>query len=485
MFLLAVCLSVPAQRGKTSARKTTTVQKNTAGKKKTTARKQTSTTQKNKNGKQGSARQPSISSLKAQKAQIAKERSANIKRKEELERNVKRGVENLMMLDTEIARQRKVIDTIRTDITHLSNHIAELDSQLVVLEKELADRRNRYMRSMRYMHRNRSVQNQMMFVFSADNFNQMYRRLRFNREYAAYQKAQGQAVISKQEQVEQKKAELTESKHQKDVLLNRGEQEQRSLEGKQNEQKTQVAQLQKKQKTVQALIEQQQRQEAELNARIDKLIAEEIAREKARLEAEARRKAAAEAARKEQERKRAANEAARRESRRRNNATRKSGSEEVAETPSKAKEEYREEYRMPDPDRVLSGNFESNRGRLPVPITGAYRIIRGFGPYTPEGLSQVRLVSNGWHLKGQPGAKAQSIFNGEVSGVYYQGGGYIVTVRHGRYISAYINLASVSVQKGQKVSTRQVVGSLKGDNTMQFQLRHWNNLLNPALWLGR
>ena len=136
-------------------------------------------------------------------------------------------------------------------------------------------------------------------------------------------------------------------------------------------------------------------------------------------------------------------------------------------------------------DRRLSGRFEQNRGRLPLPITGSYRLVRGFGTYSPEGLSHVRLQSNGWHLKGQPGAKAQSIFEGIVSGIYYQSGSYIVTVRHGKYISAYINLSAVSVQKGQHVQARTVLGNLGSDLTLQFQLRNWSSLLNPAQWLGR
>ena len=72
-----------------------------------------------------------------------------------------------------------------------------------------------------------------------------------------------------------------------------------------------------------------------------------------------------------------------------------------------------------------------------------------------------------------------------VSGVYYKDGFYIVTVRHGTYISAYINLSSVSVRNGQTVTTRQELGSLGSDNTMQFQLRNWTNQLNPSAWLSR
>ena len=546
LLLLVSCLAVDAQKSKTAAqRKPAATAKQTA-KKQTSAARQTSRkaaatskkkqaasrtkgkTKATKGKRQQTAakkQQPTVSGLRAQKERVVRERTANVKRKAELERNVKRGLENLMTLDTEIARQRKLIDTIRSNISTLSGHITMLDSQLVTLGHELDERRNRYMQSMRYMHRNRSIQNQLMFIFSADNFNQMYRRLRFSREYASYQRAQGEAVKSKQEQVTRKKEELSAAKKQKNQLLSRGEQEKRTLEGKQNEQQVQVDQLKKQQKTVQKLIEKQQREEAELNARIDKLIAEEIAREKARREAEARKKAAAEAARKRAEelaRKKAAAEAARKESERRiaeakareekakaearaasreaKAAARKKAEE--AEAARKAAErraheeevarrqeidqarKAEEDYSVPAADRKLSGSFEANKGRLPLPITGAYKLVRGFGAYTPEG-TRVQLQSNGWHLKGQSGSRAQCIFDGEVSGIYYQGGSYIVTVRHGKYISAYINLASVSVRKGQQVSARQVLGTLGGDNTMQFQLRNWTSLLNPSRWLGR
>ena len=122
-----------------------------------------------------------------------------------------------------------------------------------------------------------------------------------------------------------------------------------------------------------------------------------------------------------------------------------------------------------------------------MPITGSYSIVRNFGSYAVEGLKNVRLDSKGIHLKGQPGAKAQCVFDGEVSGVVLVPGtgSHIVTVRHGKYISVYCNLASVSVRPGQHVSTRQILGIVGGDGVMQFQLRNWKQLLNPMRWLGR
>ena len=494
LLMMLFCLSVPAQKGKNQRKPTTTQQT----KKKTTTTKKTATNQKKtstsktagkKNNKRTSSKQPTtVKGLQNERNKLQAQRVANQRRQEELKKGVRKGMENLMILDHEIAQKQKVVDTIRNDISRLSEHINLLDRQLEVLTQELEERRNRYMQSMRYMHRNRKLQNQLMFVFSADNFNQMYRRLRFMREYSSFQKAQGEAVISKQHQVEQKRQELSDSKLQKNHLLVRGEQEKQLLEGKQNEQQAQVNQLKKQQKTVEALILEQQRREAELDARIDRLIAEEIAREKARQEAEARRKAAAEAARKraeEQAQAKKNQERSKKEDTKTTKNSRTESSNKVREHEPAESKRTEEAYTMPSEDRRLSGNFEANRGRLPLPITGAYRLVRGFGTYSPEGLSHVKLQSNGWHLKGQNGSRAQCIFDGEVSGVYYQGGSYIVTVRHGKYISAYINLSAVSVRKGQHVKTRDILGSLGADNNMQFQLRNWNTLLNPAHWLGR
>lgn len=500
LFLLAftVCLSAEAQKGKT-AHSTKSPQKTEA--KKNTTKKDTKTTtdKKQKGTQQSPSGKKGIALLQEERRQVMEAQKASAKKKEELQRDVKKGMDHLMMLDTEIARQNSVIDTIRNDISVLDEYIAAQDSELVVLQGQLEDRKQRYMKSMRYMHRNRSVQSQLAFVFSADNFNQMFRRLRFSREYASFQRAQGEAVKAKQEEVTQKRFELNISKQQKDALLDKGEQAKRQLEDKQTEQKAQVEKLKKEQKTVQALIEQQQKKEQELNQRIDKLIAEEIAREKARQEAEARKRAQEEAARQkaaELAKRKAAAEAARKESERRQANQKKpeetssqrqqaSASKRKSTTTPPIQPSKPAKLTPPPEDKRLSGNFAANRGYLPLPITGSYQLLRGFGTFSPEGLSRVKLQSNGWYLRGAPGAKAKSVFSGVVSGVYNLGGRYMVTVRHGNYISAYINLASPHVKMGQKVRTGDILGSLGNDNTLQFQLRNWNTLLNPAKWIRR
>ena len=524
--LITIHLSVsPAfsavqQQRKTAVKKTTAKNKG-ATQKKGTARKKTAP-------KKSTV---TVNSLKNEQAQVRKQIKEQERRLRANEQDVKKRLQNLMALTNEIADKRRTIDTIRHDISRLDGNIQTLEMQLKMLEKELQERKNRYQKSMRYMHRNRSIQSQMMFIFSAKNFSQMYRRLRFVREYAAYQQAQGEAVLSMQQQVNDAFEELKNSKKEKNVLLSRGEQEKKSLENKQVEQEQVVSSLKKQQKTIQTIIDQQKKRDVELNAQIDRLIAEEIARAKARAEAEAKRKAAEAAAKKRAEelaRKKAAAEAAARENARRiaeakareekakaeaRAAAKKSAEEKaraeraareaekarlaaerkaVAEAKvrerevAEAKKATKTEYAVSSVDRQLTGNFESNRGRFPMPVVGSYRIVHRFGTNTVTDVKgHVTLDKKGIDIKGQPGAAVRCIFDGEVSAVFSYSGTTVVIVRHGSYLSVYCDLASVNVSRGQRVSTNQTLGRLGSDGMMQFQLRKGNSKLNPESWLSR
>ncbi len=486
VILFTFTVAVGAQTRKTSTarqRTTKTVKRSTIKKKTSSAKGKKTVT------KKASGSKTSIKGLQNESARIKKQIKQHEQRLRSNERDVRQRLQNLMVINNEIEDNRKTIDTIRRDITTLDGNIMMFGKQLEELEAELADRKDKYVKSMRYMHRNSSIQNQLMFVFSAKNFTQMYRRLRFTREYAAYQRAQGEMVKTKREEVTAKYNQLTAAKRQKSVLLDKGEQERRNLENRQTEQKQMVSTLQKQQKTIQQIIEQQRKKDIALNEQIDRLIAEEVERARARAEAEARRRAEAEAAAK-----RRAEEQARRQVERRSTesttAQRKTSgkkttgksSERVETTSRKPSGEI---FHISSEDRRISGGFESNRGRLPMPITGAYRIVSRFGQYNVDGLRNVRLDNKGINIEGKAGAQARSIFDGEVSAVFSFGGITGVMVRHGSYISVYCNLSSVSVHKGQKVTTRQILGTVGPDHILQFQLRREKAKLNPEVWLGK
>jgi septal ring factor EnvC (AmiA/AmiB activator) len=539
LFIFSLLLFSPSafsqSKQKKSTQKTTaTTTKKSSGNatssKKTTAKSsaKSTSTKKGSTTKKGNTESNSINSLKKQRDEIKKNIAKQEKALRANKAQVEKKLKDLIAINGEMDRRRHSIDSINHDIHLLDGDIGILNSQLNTLNTQLEARKAQYIKSMRYMAKRRNIQSQMMFVFSGNDFRQIYRRMRFMREYAAYQRTQGKAVQEQQQRVNEKNEQLKAARGVKSNLLWKGKKEHAALEGQKQEQQKVVTSLQKQQKTIQNIIEEQKKKDAALNAKIDQLVAEEVERARQRAIAEAKKKAEEEAAAKrkaeELARKKAEAEAAERENQRRIAeakaveqkakadavAARNARAREVAEQRAreaeaariaaerkaeadkeranrevaKAKKESEEAVRLSSADRLVSGGFEANKGRLPSPVAGG-RIVSHFGQHGVEGLPGVVLDNKGINILGTPGCAARSIYDGEVTAVFDAGGTMGVLVRHGAYISVYCNLKSVSVSKGQKVSPRQTLGVVGRDNILQFQLRRERDKLNPELWLAR
>ena len=542
---LALVLPVCGQHKTTSGQKRTTTTRTTnkrtttrkpVAKRTTTKKKTTAAKSKAKKSTGKTYSNASIRGLQNQRADIQKKIKEQEKALRANQADVKNRLKNLLVINSEIEDRQKKITNIEQDITHINGNIDMLTSQLNTLKEQLHERQAKYIKSMRYLAKHNSVQDKLMFIFSAQNFAQMYRRLRFVREYGAYQKAQGEQVRAKQQEVNTKFNQLQDTKAHKNNLLYKGKQEKTHLQNKQSEQQTMVDGLQKQQKTIVSIIAEAEAKRKAAAAEAARRRAAELARKKAaaeaaarenarrfaeakareaRLKEEARQAALAEAearrAKEEAERKasakKAANARALAERREREAAERKERAEQAAREAAaqrqaaelkakteaernrkeiaEAKEDAEEVARFSSADRLMNNGFEANRGRLPMPITGNYRIVTHYGNYNVEGLRGVTLDNKGINIMGSAGSHVRSVYDGEVSGVFGYSGSMVVMVRHGAYISVYCNLKSVAVSKGQHVSTRQVLGSVGGENVLQFRLYKEKARLNPEKWLGR
>jgi septal ring factor EnvC (AmiA/AmiB activator) len=398
-------------------------------------------------------------------------------------KDVKSQLDNLALLTGQIEERKKYIHTIESDVNTLAGEITSLQKQLGKLQRELNDKKQKYETSVQYMYRNKSIQEKLMFIFSAESLSQTYRRLRYVQEYANYQRLQGMEIERKQKQVTAKKKELEQTKKAKENLLKQGEAEKAKLEIQEKDRQTLLANLQKKQKGIQSELNKKKRSAQQLNAQIDRLIEIEIEKARKRAEEEARRKAAAEAAA------RKAAEAKKTETEKKTTGGEGTASKTTGKPEATKKAAPVEKFNLNNEDRQLSGSFERNRGILPIPITGPYVIVSHYGQYAVDGLRNVKLDNKGIDIKGKPGAQARAIFDGEVSAIFQYNGLNNILVRHGNYISVYCNLSSVSVTKGSKVNARAVLGTVHTDSSgnavLHFQLRKETAKLNPELWLGR
>ena len=373
-------------------------------------------------------------------------------------KDVKSQLDNLALINGQIDERKKYILAIEKDVQIINGEINTLQRQLKSLQKDLEDKKKKYESSVQYMYRNKSIQEKLMFIFSAENLSQTYRRLRYVREYANYQRLQAIEIERKQKQVEAKKAELVSTRAAKEKLLQESEAEKKKLEKQEKDKQTILNGLKRKQRGIQNEINKKRRSANKLNAQIDRLIEQEIEKARKRAEEEAKK-----------------------------NARKEGGKQAQKPVEKTVKQGTVDRFRMNTEDRQLSGSFEKNKGILPMPITGPYVIVGRYGQYAVT--KHVRLDNKGIDIRGKEGAKARAIFDGEVSAIFKYNGLNNVLVRHGNYISVYCNLSTVTVTKGSKVKTRQEIGTVQkdasGNPVLHFQLRKETTKLNPEVWLGR
>lgn len=373
-------------------------------------------------------------------------------------KDVKSQLDNLALISGQIAERRRYLSAIQSDVNSIQQEINRLESEMKVLDGDLERKRAGYEKSLKYLHRNSSIQEKLMFIFSADNLSQMYRRLRYVRQYANFQRLKGEEIKAKMSEIQEKKKVTEETYQAKITLLKHQEAEKKKLETQEADRKKLLASMQKKQIQLRSELEKQRKAANRLNAEIDRLIAIEIEAARKRAEEERRRKQA-------QTKKQPAGESVKKE------------------------KEQMDVYKVDDSDRKLSGTFERNKGRLPIPVTGPYVIVGRYGQYQVEGLKNVRLDNKGIDIKAKSGAMARTIFDGEVTAVFQYNGLANVLVRHGSYISVYCNLESVIVKQGSQLKTRDVIGQINtdadGNTVLHFQLRKEKEKLNPELWIAR
>jgi len=315
-----------------------------------------------------------------------------------------------------------------------------------------------------FAYRNQSAYNKLMFIFSAQDFNQAYKRLKYLQEIGGYRERQAQYIQGTEQDLHVKINELDATKKAKDDLLKDQEKEKQTLGDERNSQvkvvvdlSNQAGQLKQQQKDLQKKIAATTR---EINNAIQREIAE--LRRKEVEEAKAAAKLAAAKAK--------ADNTTVVVPRIKAITSRSSDSEVLNATPESAK---------------LSNDFLGNRGSLPWPVSNGF-ITQGFGTYyTPEGI---RSESTGVDIKSNPGANVRAVFQGTVVAVKDVSGTYLVIIRHGEYLTAYSNLRSASVAKGDKVVTKQVIGTVATDPTtgitdVHFDLYKGTSPVDPKSWL--
>jgi septal ring factor EnvC (AmiA/AmiB activator) len=381
----------------------------------------------------------SLKQLEAQRKAALEEIASTQQLLNETSALAKNSLNHLNLISEQILARKKVVNLLNQEITLIDKKLASMNRELASLEEDLRTRRGEYIRSLQSMQMRKTSQYKWLFVLSAESFSQSFRRIRYLREYAEWRKQQAKQIIYKQDVIKQKQAEMEETRTEKLDLLNNREKESNLLQKEESTQKDEYQQLDRKRKTLQEQIGQKKKQAEELNRQIERLIASEI-----------------------------------------DNSAKDNSVSRKADTAGG--------YAMTKEEKKLSDDFASNRGHLPFPLAGKYRITNSFGEHQHPFEKRVTVKSNGIEIQTTAGTEAQAIFQGEVTKIFVVTGGYGVIVRHGNYLTIYINLSETYVKTGDRVSTREKLGKIftnpeTGETILHFEIRKEKDALNPELWL--
>ena len=384
-------------------------------------------------------------------------------------------IKEMELLNAEIKDQDKFIKKLNNEVSRLNRQQRAMQDSIALLKQELKNKQNSYGKAIRNMGRRSNRYDQFLFIFSAESFQQSLRRMRYLKEFSQWRKRQSQEIVVKQDELAQQQVRLDSLIAERKSVIELRTQEANQLKGKKREKNEFVTQLRKNEKSLRKEADKQRARINKLNKQIDDIIAEEARkaaeRARAEAEAEAKRLAAEKAA--------SQGEAAPKVEEKKESEKKKSDSKST-----------KSQYQMTRADRELSGSFEKNKGKLPFPIQGQYRIVGHFGLQKHPEFKYLDKNNLGIDIETTPGTKARAIFDGEVARVFSFGGAEkAVMIRHGNYYTVYTGLIEVYVKAGDKVKIRQDLGVIYSDpkdnnrTRLSFQIRKEMEKLNPELWL--
>lgn len=406
----------------------------------------------------------SSAELKRQREQLTQQLEQLNKEYQETANNKKTTLKQLSILKEQIGLREDKINNINSEVRNLDNQISESNNSVHSLQGQLNQLKKEYAAMVLFTYSNHSAYNKLMFIFAAKDFNQAYKRLKYLQQIGTYRERQAKYIQETQTELHDKITVLDKDKKEKNNLLADQEKEKQTLGDEKNSQvqvvaglSKQIGQLKQQQADVQKKITRTNR---EINAAIRREIEEAKRREEERLRAEERAAAA---------RAKAENKPAPVAKTKRITKT-SSDSEVLNATPEAAK---------------LSNDFLDNRGRLPWPVTNG-SVKQGFGIYYDE--ENIKNESYGWDIKTNPSASVRAVFQGTVTTISNISGTYLVIIQHGEYFTAYSNLRSYTVKEGQKVSTKQSIGTVAansiGQAVVTFYLYKGKTPVNPKIWLA-
>ena len=370
----------------------------------------------------------SVKDLQKKQRQLQAEIEQTNKMLKQTKKDESATMNKLQLLNQNIKTQKKLIHTLDSEITALNREMKRLSNTRDSLQVILERYKADYAQMVRQSHYARMQQSPLLFLLASDSFQQLARRTRYLQEFAHFRQEQVRRIENTQAEIDTQNELLETNKADKQAALSTRKREQANLQRDERKQKNMLNQLKSKEKDLNKQIKQKQKKVDELNRKIDEMVRKQT---------------------------------------------------EKASKTTLTKEQ-----------QLIAGGFEANKGRLPWPVEKG--MISGhFGKQQHPVYSQVTIDNKGIYLQTTAGTKARAVYKGEVTSCFMVGGTYAVIVQHGNYRTVYSNLSKLSVKQGDKVDTKQAIGTIFTDpeqdqkTELYFQIYKDKNIQNPELWIAK
>jgi septal ring factor EnvC (AmiA/AmiB activator) len=375
--------------------------------------------------------------------------------------------DRFIALQNQIQQRERLIRTINAELDAAEVEIARNAAVTSALSDDLEGMRAEYGRLVRNAYRRKMQTNPLLFILSAGDLNQAFRRWLFLQRYDRLRKEQADAIAFTQNILQQKIVALENTHREKERLL-------ASLNGQRTTLNTELADkdamlktLARDESRLRKELETKEQAHEQLNSAIEKIIQEEV-----RKSVEAARKPKPAAASPAPKTEKPA-----------------AGSTKATAGAKPADPAVTDPEIAPVEDRTTL-DFRRSRGRLPWPVESGF-IARSFGRQKHPTIRNIEITNNGIDIRTDASAVVRAVYGGKVAGVQFiPGHDYTVILQHGNYYTVYSNVSETPLAKGQEVQAKQVIGRVSnnpitGASELHFELWHQKERLNPALWIRR
>ena len=377
---------------------------------------------------------PGMLSAQKTKGQLEREKKENLRRIAQAERiltettNEKKvTLGQLQALNQQIRARQTLVNSIAYERRLLDGEINDLKIVVSSLHNDLKDLKEEYAEMIYSSYKANKGNSKLMFLFSANSFNQLLKRLKYLEQYSEARKIQAEQIEVVTRELDQQKSSVVKKRAEQEVLLDQQIRESRKLANSKQKQSNLVAQLTKKEKQLRKEVSRRKIAIENLNRLIASIVDSEVE---------------------------------------------KSRSVSTAVAASEAE---------------TSRLFESNKTKLNWPVSSGF-VSSKFGKQQHPVLKRIMVINDGIGIQTERDTKVKPVFEGVVTSISsISGMNNVIIIKHGDYYTVYARLRRINVKKGQRVIPSDVIGEVftnkDGISELEFQVWKERTKLDPEKWL--